>query len=347
MRFLHRFRAVVLIATLAAAFSVVAADHADARRGGSFGSRGFRTYTAPAPTRTAPNQGQTINRSMTPRDQAAQPASRNPAAANQAAQAGRRGMFGGMFGGLLGGLMLGGLIGMLLGHGIGGMAGFLGLLLQIGIIALGVMLIMRFMRGKRPEPALANAGGQSARPFNFDFGRGGTGSDSGSAPARGTSSVPTAGAGYDVAREAPASAEPFQSGQDEVGITNADLDQFEQLLMEVQAAFAREDYAGLRARCTPEIVSFLSEELSENAVNGRRNDVSDVRLLQGDLSEAWREDDSEYATVAMHYESVDVMRDRQSGEIVSGNETPTETTEIWTFVRPVGGEWKLSAIQET
>ena len=30
------------------------AQPADARRGGSFGSRGARTYSAPAPTRTAP-----------------------------------------------------------------------------------------------------------------------------------------------------------------------------------------------------------------------------------------------------------------------------------------------------
>ncbi|MBN9000420.1 MAG: TIM44-like domain-containing protein, partial [Rhizobiales bacterium] len=66
------------------------------------------------------------------------------------------------------------------------------------------------------------------------------------------------------------------------------------------------------------------------------------------LAEAWREGDTDFATVAMRYESRDVMRDRASGDIVSGDSAkPTETTEIWTFSRRTGEEWKLSAIQET
>ena len=40
------------------------------------------------------------------------------------------------------------------------------------------------------------------------------------------------------------------------------------------------------------------------------------------------------------------MRDRATGKVVEGDERLTETTELWTFVRPRGGEWKLSAIQE-
>ena len=74
--------------------------------------------------------------------------------------------------------------------------------------------------------------------------------------------------------------------------------------------------------------------------------MRDVTLLQGDLSEAWSEGDREYATVAMRYRSVDIMRDRGSNEIVKGSPEPTETTEIWTFVRPLGGRWQLSAIQD-
>ena len=42
----------------------------------------------------------------------------------------------------------------------------------------------------------------------------------------------------------------------------------------------------------------------------------------------------------------------QRRQIVEGDETPSQTTEIWTFVRERsspwgGGIWKLSAIQET
>jgi predicted lipid-binding transport protein (Tim44 family) len=72
-----------------------------------------------------------------------------------------------------------------------------------------------------------------------------------------------------------------------------------------------------------------------------------VRLLQADIAEAWNEDGHDYATAALNYSSVDVTRNRTTGEVVDGeSEEPTETTELWTFVRPKGGDWKLSAIQE-
>jgi predicted lipid-binding transport protein (Tim44 family) len=329
MRFFHRMRAAVLFVIVAAVLALVSADYAEARRGGGFGSRGARTFTPPAATQTAPNQAAPINRSMT----APSPAANTPAAQRAGAvQQQNRGMFGGLAGGLLGGLMLGGLIGLLMGGGLGGFAGFLGLLLQVAIIGGIVWLVLRLVRGRREaQPALAGAGAPyrpepSRSPFEaFGGGRGAT------------VDAPRAGA-------APAAA--TAAGGDELGLGAADFDRFEQLLVEIQAAFAREDYGAIRARATPEIVSFLSEELSENATRGVRNDVADVKFLEGDLAEAWREGNEEFATVAMRYSSVDVMRDRQTGAIVDGDAVPTETTEIWTFVRPVGGEWKLSAIQD-
>jgi predicted lipid-binding transport protein (Tim44 family) len=33
--------------------------------------------------------------------------------------------------------------------------------------------------------------------------------------------------------------------------------------------------------------------------------------------------------------------------MVGGSEQPTEAVEVWTFVRPRGGNWMLSAIQQT
>ncbi len=135
---------------------------------------------------------------------------------------------------------------------------------------------------------------------------------------------------------------------DEIGITSSDLDRFEQLLGEIQSAFGREDFAGLRSRTTPEVMSYLAEELGQNAARGVHNEVSDVKLLQGDLSESWREDDTDYATVAMRYRSRDIMRDRSSGKVAEGDpDQPIETTELWTFTRNRNGDWRLSAIQET
>ena len=73
--------------------------------------------------------------------------------------------------------------------------------------------------------------------------------------------------------------------------------------------------------------------------------VSDVKLLQGDLSEAWREGDSEYATVAMRFSLKDEMFDRESGRLVESG--PDQATEVWTFMRRRGGHWLLSAIQQS
>ena len=128
-------------------------------------------------------------------------------------------------------------------------------------------------------------------------------------------------------------------------IAKADYDAFEQLLGDVQAAFSAEDLNALRAKVTPEMLSYFSEQLAENASRGLINRVTDVKLLQGDLAEAWREGDADYATVAMHFALTDSMVERASGRTVEGG-SPSEVTELWTFMRARGGDWLLSAIQQ-
>ena len=68
---------------------------------------------------------------------------------------------------------------------------------------------------------------------------------------------------------------------------------------------------------------------------------------QAVIAEAWREGESEYATVAMRFSLVDKTIDRATGRLIEGSEQPIEVTEVWTFVRPRGGTWELSAIQQT
>ena len=75
--------------------------------------------------------------------------------------------------------------------------------------------------------------------------------------------------------------------------------------------------------------------------------IPDIKLLQGDLAEAWREGDTDYATVALRYSLVDKTIERASGRIVEGSDQPQEVTDVWTFVRIRGGKWELSAIQQT
>lgn len=129
-----------------------------------------------------------------------------------------------------------------------------------------------------------------------------------------------------------------------------DLDSFERLLEEIQTAYGREDVARLAAMTTPEILARFSQELTDNAKQGLRNDISDVKLLQGDLSEAWRENSSDYATVAIRFSPVDVTVDRTTGQVVSGDRPrTTQATELWTFRRDDRTRtdgWQLSAIQQ-
>jgi predicted lipid-binding transport protein (Tim44 family) len=132
--------------------------------------------------------------------------------------------------------------------------------------------------------------------------------------------------------------------------TQADFSMFEQRLGEVQSAFGSEDLKQLRDLATPEMVSYFAEEFAANKGKGVVNRVSDVKLLQGDLAEAWREQNAEYATVAMRFSLIDWMADRITGRIVSPDPAaPQQVTEVWTYKRPRGGapgDWKLSGIQQ-
>jgi predicted lipid-binding transport protein (Tim44 family) len=97
---------------------------------------------------------------------------------------------------------------------------------------------------------------------------------------------------------------------------------------------------------TPEMAGYFAEDIAENGRRGLVNRISNVKLLQGDLSEAWREQDADYATVAMRFSRTDVMVERSSGRVVEGNQQGGEAVELWTFRRPHGGVWQLSAIQQ-
>ncbi len=328
-----RLVAVAFAAVLAAGLVVA---EANAKVGGG-GSRGMRTFSAPPVTRTAPNAAQPLNRTT------AQPTA--PATAGAPATAATGGMFGrpggflggGLMGGLAAGFLGAGLFGLLAGHGfmggLGGFASFLGLVLQVGLVALLAMLAWRWFQ-RRSEPAVA--GGPSLRDMTANrsgLGNLGLGGGLGGG---------LANSGLGGGMSGSASSGP----SDDIGISPSDYDAFEQLLGKVQAAYSDENIAGLRALATPEMVSYFSEDLAENASRSVVNRVSDVKLLQGDLAEAWREGNVEYASVAMRFSLVDQMFDRATNHAVDGDERPHEVTEVWTFMRARGGNWMVSAIQQ-
>jgi len=294
----------------------LASADAHARVGGGFsgGSRGTRTFSAPPTTPTAPTAAP-IQRSIT-----------QPGNAAPIGQTGSRpGLFGGgLFGGLAAGFLGAGLFGLLFGHGFfGGMAGFasiIGLLLQVVLVVIIARLVFAWWQ-RRNMPAPAYAAAHPATGHSF----GGLGGMLGGA------NVPPTGDPRAIA---------------EFTIDKSDYDAFERLLGDIQAAYSAEDLSAMRAQVTPEMLSYFSEQLAGNASRGLINRVTDVKLLRGDLAEAWREGDTDYATVAMNFALKDSMVERATGRTVEGGE-PSEVTELWTFMRARGGNWLLSAIQQT
>ncbi|HVC62754.1 MAG TPA: TIM44-like domain-containing protein [Acetobacteraceae bacterium] len=303
-------RTPILIAAFAALALALSPGVAEARAGfgSSFGSRGSMTWSAPPATRTAPYAAQPMQRSLMPNSPS-------------------RG-YGGMPGygyrarspfmsGLMGGLIGAGIGGLLFGHGFwgGGLGifGFLGFLLQIFLLVWLARFLIRLFRGQSP----VFAGGPNI------FARG-------SPPGPGATPL---GGGH--------AAQP-------IAIGTPDYQAFEQLLQAIQAAWTAHDLNGLRAMVTPEMLSYFGEQLAEQESRGLRNEVRDVRLLQGDLAQAWTEGGRDYATVAMRFSMTDVTRD-MTGRVVDGSTTEHVTaTELWTFLRASGGgHWILSAIQQT
>jgi predicted lipid-binding transport protein (Tim44 family) len=301
-----RRRFVVVIAAIVACFLIAADAHARAGGGFSGGSRGTRTFSAPPATQTAPNAAAPMQRTL------AQPGKSNTV--GQAAP--RPGLFGGgLLGGLAAGFLGAGLFGLLFGHGLfggmGGFASFIGLMLQIALVVIVArLLFVWWQRRNAPAPAYAAAHPATGHSFS-----GLTGMLGGNEPAAAT-------------------------------IEKSDYDEFERLLGEIQTAYSDENINALRAKVTPEMLSYFSEQLAENASRGLVNKVSDVRLEQGDLAEAWNEGGVDYATVAMRFALTDRMVERASGRAVEGGVTG-EATELWTFMRARHGSWLLSAIQQT
>jgi predicted lipid-binding transport protein (Tim44 family) len=295
--------------------ALLTADLAAARvgGGGSFGSRGTRTFTPPPTTNTAPKTAAPIDKSMTP--SATSPTSAQPGVGAPASR------FGGLRGLLLGGLIAAGLASI---FGVGALASVLGFMLQMLVIAGIAWLAFAYVRSRRTgQPLFASAGGrgQEIRMPQADANE-------------------RINGGAAVAATAAA-----------LSISQQDLDTFERMLSDIQKAYSHEDTRRLGDMTTPEMLSHFSQELADNANRGVRNEVSGVTLLQGDVSEAWREPGSDYATVAMRYALRDTLIDRASGRVVSGNpERDEEVTELWTFRRDDRDRtagWQLSAIQQT
>jgi predicted lipid-binding transport protein (Tim44 family) len=352
---MSRKKSVTWIALILGAVIALAPALAEARAGGSSssGSRGARTQQAVPSTPTAP-QAKPMERSATTPAAPSRPAQAAAPAAAGAQQPGflqrnpfMAGMLGGLIGVGLGGLLFGsGLFGE---GGLGGIAGFLGLLLQGALIAGVVYLAIAWFRRRQagnaeaPRPAYAYAGPAETPAAGNTMERRAT---------MDVAPLDIATGKTGAAPAAPASSYSGGPSNDAIGLTEKDYAAFEQLLIGIQAAWSEGDVGKLRAHLTPEMLSYFSEQLSANASSGIANRVEDVVFDNGDLAEAWNEGGMEYATVAMRWRARDYTTRLDTGAVIEGDATtPVEQTEVWTFLRTntheaPNGRWLLSAIQQ-
>ncbi|MCX7315755.1 MAG: hypothetical protein NTZ22_02690, partial [Hyphomicrobiales bacterium] len=206
---MKRMGAVLAIALLICGQTVTPVD-ARPGDGGSMGSRGSKTFSAPPATNTAPGGAAPMQRSIT------QPTPSSPSMGGQAPmqQPAAAPSFGrSLLGGLAGGFLGAGLFGMLSGSGfMGGMGGFMsmiGLVFQALLVVGLIYLVVSLFRKSRQQPAYADQG-YARSPVEM-------------MPASGGAGVSSA---------------PLQIG-------DSDYAAFEKLLSAVQDAYSREDLSAL------------------------------------------------------------------------------------------------------
>ena len=285
---------------------------------------------------TAPKQLRSRSTAPSPSRASPQRAQRRLAQPPSGGMFNRPGMHGGhvwrpRHAGFLGAGLLGMLFGNGLFGGLGGMSSMFGLILQLGLIILrrahgdGVVAARR-MHSHPPPMRAARASRYYGGP------------------------QPAPNAGYGAQTELPDrhGLRTWIANQPAAGdLSRQDYESFERLLGDSpDRVVERGRRQKLHTLATPEMVSYFARDLAENKARNDVNKVTDVKLLQGDLAEAWREGETDYASVAMRFSLVDKTLERATGRLVAGSETPTEATEVWTFARRRGGDWELSAIQQ-
>ncbi len=290
---------------------------ADARAGGSFRSGSGMSYSGQGSmgsrTWNNNNGAQPLNRSVTP-----QSSPNSPYYGGQGSFAQNHPFLTG-----LGGAFLGSWLGSLLfphwGYGYGYGGGVFGSLFSWLIIIGLIWFAFRMFRGRGMPLTSPDLGGMGYAAPRSSYGGGGGMAPGGSRP---------------------------------LTVNETDYAAFEAILKAVQSAWSKGDLRALSHYVTPEMLSYFSEELSNNASQGVENHVEQVELVNGDVREAWDEGALQYATALLHWRATDytVRTDRQPGEpgsVVEGDpQRPVDAQEMWTFARSPGGHWLLSAIQQ-
>jgi len=298
--------------------------------GGSMGSRGSRSMSAPTPF-TGP-------KATTPSP--ARPATPpGPSTASQPAPSSGgfwRSFGGGLLGGLVGGMLFRSLFGGPSAYGGtctgGGGIGLLDILLLAGI----AYLIYWYIKKKRQEAAAAPGYYQSSGNVELP-------SQPQYPPLYDQSPAAVPGGDQDMERGL-ANIRQFDPSFDAAKFEELCTDTF----FKIQGAWANRDMATARDVLTDEMHRILQGDAEALKAQKKINRLENIAVRSVDITEAWQESGSDFITVRVYANLLDYNVDETSGQVVEGSKTePVKFEEYWTFTRPVGANpWQLSAINQ-
>ena len=320
----------MFIVVFALSLLAVAYDEAAARAGGgrSMGSRGSRTYRAPAspmgPAQTAPRPAPSP---ATPQQQPF------PQAQPQRQGGGfLRSIAGGLLGGFLGGMLFRGL-----GFGGGGLGAGGGIgLFEIILIGGILYLIYRYIAKRRQQaPAMERYEEQpttwrqaeSATPTQQEYGNF-------QSPQPAAVDETSFGLAHIRQMDGSFSDERFrETAQD--------------IFFRVQGAWTRRDLTPVAQILTQEMQVTFQQEIDAQKRRGEINRLENIAVREVDITEAWQEEGRDFITVRFLANLLDYTTD-ETGKVIAGSDAePVKFEEYWTFARPVGpNPWQLSAIQQ-
>ncbi|MBI3302159.1 MAG: Tim44 domain-containing protein [Deltaproteobacteria bacterium] len=317
---------------------------AEARVGGgrSMGSRGSRSFSAPAPPST-PSPGNAFGQRSAPPSSYGQPYSQRaeepfsrPTPFPQSSPYGGfwRSVGGGLLGGFLGSMLFRSLgfggYGGYGGYGGGGWGGP-GLfdLLLLGLLGY-VAYRFFFNRAARPE--------RYEPTPSYDVGRGYDRYPA-QEPVVTLPSPPERDLAQGIAQ-----LRVLDPGFDPVRFCDQAMDFFFRL----QAAWSARDLSPLRSLVTNDLIAQLQADVDQLKREGKVNHVENIAVRTTELTEAWQETGQDFATVYFYANCLDYDVNESTGEVVRGSKLePSKFEEYWTFTRPAGsGPWKLSAINQ-
>ncbi|MHB8910115.1 MAG: Tim44 domain-containing protein [Syntrophales bacterium] len=314
----------LMIFTLFFLLSVMEIDAwARAGGGGSFGSRGSRSYSSPRSTPApAPASPSTGSRQF------------NTPTAPAPSPFGGGGFLRSMAGGIVGG-MLGGMLFRSLGFAGGGMGGIGGGIGFMDILLIGALLygVFWFIKQRRSAAESAPAGTYYRESPALDAGR--------TDPQM--RAFESGGQESDLA-EGIRHIRQMDPHFEEKRFTDGCLDHF----FRIQGAWANRDMSGVRNILNEEVFAKLRDDAEQLKARRQINRLENIAVRSVDVTEVWQEGGSDFITVRIYANLLDYTVDEQTGQVVSGSRTePVKFNEYWTFTRPVGDNpWRLSAINQ-